>query len=56
MKRSLAAHSFFTHTGAIDASRTRTRGRLRMYDVLILFLGDGGILLMAAYAALCERI
>jgi len=29
---------------------------LRMFDVLILVLGTGGILLMAAYAALCERI
>jgi len=28
----------------------------RMFDILILVLGTGGILLMAAYAALCERI
>jgi len=27
-----------------------------MYDILILVLGTGGILLMAAYAALCDRI
>jgi len=27
-----------------------------MADVLILIFGTGGILLMAAYAALCERI
>jgi len=27
-----------------------------MLDVLILVLGTGGILLMAAYAALCDRI
>jgi len=27
-----------------------------MFDILIIFLGGGGILLMAAYAALCERI
>jgi len=27
-----------------------------MFDILILVLGTGGILLMAAYAALCERI
>jgi len=29
---------------------------LCMFDVLILVLGTGGILLMAAYAALCDRI
>jgi len=28
----------------------------RMFDILILVLGTGGILLMAAYAALCDRI
>ncbi len=28
----------------------------RMFDVLILVLGTGGILLMAAYDALCDRI
>ncbi len=27
-----------------------------MFDVLIIVLGTGGILLMALYAALCERI
>jgi len=27
-----------------------------MFDILILLLGTGGILLMAAYAALCDRI
>jgi len=27
-----------------------------MTDVLVLLLGTGGILLMVAYAALCERI
>jgi len=27
-----------------------------MFDILILVLGTGGILLMAAYAALCDRI
>jgi len=27
-----------------------------LYDILILVLGTGGILLMAAYAALCDRI
>ena len=27
-----------------------------MADILVVVLGTGGILLMAAYAALCERI
>jgi len=27
-----------------------------MADILLIVLGTGGILLMAAYAALCERI
>ena len=27
-----------------------------MVDILVAVLGTGGILLMAAYAALCERI
>jgi len=27
-----------------------------MFDILILVLGTGGILLMAGYAALCDRI
>jgi len=27
-----------------------------MIDVLVLVCGTGGIVLMAAYAALCERI
>lgn len=31
------------------------RGSL-MSDILTILLGTGGILLMAAYAALCERI
>ena len=30
--------------------------RVAMSDILIIVLGTGGILLMAAYAALCERI
>jgi hypothetical protein len=29
---------------------------LLMYDILAIILGTGAILLMAAYAALCERI
>jgi hypothetical protein len=34
-----------------------TFGGLRaMADVIVIVLGTGGILLMAAYAALCERI
>jgi len=27
-----------------------------MFDILIAVLGTGGILLMAGYAALCDRI
>jgi len=27
-----------------------------MSDIIVIVLGTGGILLMAAYAALCERI
>lgn len=27
-----------------------------MADIIVIVLGTGGILLMAAYAALCERI
>jgi hypothetical protein len=29
---------------------------VRMLDILVILLGTGGILLMAAYAALCDRI
>jgi hypothetical protein len=28
----------------------------KLTDVIVLVLGTGGILLMAAYAALCDRI
>lgn len=34
----------------------RPPGAMPMSDILCLLLGTGGILLMAAYAALCERI
>ena len=30
--------------------------RCALSDALIIILGTGGILMMAAYAALCERI
>ncbi len=33
-----------------------TGGRGDMADIIVIVLGTGGILLMAAYAALCERI
>ncbi len=29
---------------------------MTMADIIVIVLGTGGILLMAAYAALCERI
>ena len=32
------------------------RGRRAMADILVIVLGTGAILLMAAYAELCERI
>ena len=31
-------------------------GQASMMDIVIVILGTGGVLLMAAYAALCERI
>ena len=31
-------------------------GLVTMADIIVIVLGTGGILLMAAYAALCERI
>ena len=33
-----------------------TKVRTSMLDLLVAVLGTGGILLMAAYAALCDRI
>ena len=41
---------------ALIESSVSSPGGPCMFDVLILVLGGGGILLMAAYAALCERI
>ena len=32
------------------------RRRFVMFDVLLAVLGTGGILLMAAYVMLCERV
>ena len=46
----------FSHSGGIPNSDRETSGRQCMTDILVLVLGTGGILLMAAYAALCERI
>ena len=34
----------------------RAGGGRTMYDILFILLGAGGIMLMAAYAAGCERI
>ncbi len=31
-------------------------GQASMMDVVVVVLGTGGVLLMAAYAVLCERI
>ena len=38
------------------AGQSPNARRHLMSDILIIVLGTGGILLMAAYAALCERI
>ena len=43
----------FTHPG--PCPRRNIQGSL-MLDLLVAVLGTGGILLMAAYAALCDRI
>ena len=53
-----AANAYRAVTGFRIRHRPRPliSGRFCMFDVLILVLGTGGILLMAAYAALCERI
>ena len=37
-------------------SRRKNLKGAKMADILVVVLGTGGILLMAAYAALCERI
>ena len=47
-------HRAFT-ASPLKTHPVNSRG-LRMADVLIIVLGTGGILLMALYAALCERI
>ncbi len=44
----LRAAALLSHTGA--------KGAPRMADILVIILGTGAILLMAAYAVLCERI
>ena len=36
-------------------TRSHSKG-IGMIDIIVIVLGTGGILLMAAYAALCERI
>jgi hypothetical protein len=35
---------------------TQFRSRTVMYEILVIVLGTGGIMLMAAYAELCELI
>jgi hypothetical protein len=41
---------------ALLAPYLQSRRRALMVDILLIVLGTGGILAMAAYAALCERI
>ena len=50
------AHSIFIGIGAMLDCETRIFGGPGMADILTLVFGTGGIVLMAAYAALCERI
>jgi hypothetical protein len=39
-----------------NSTSPATWRRALMVDILLIVLGTGGILVMAAYAALCERI
>ena len=41
---------------AVLLSRSGAKGAPRMADILVIVLGTGAILLMAAYAVLCEHI
>ena len=54
MPRRTNPHRTFTLPRRMTAPCNNTVSR--MADVLIIVLGTGGILLMALYAALCERI
>ena len=49
------AHSVFTQH-ALFGNANVGSWEFYMLDVLIVVLGTGGILLMAAYAVLCDRI
>ena len=51
LPRLYATLDYFCRSRAKPLSR-----RYPMSDIIIVVLGTGGILLMAAYAALCERI
>ena len=46
----------FTRACLIDHAATYRWQKGTMSDILIVVLGTGGILLMAAYALLCDRI
>jgi len=54
MRATRNSHGIFTRGHPISWSGARRRRA--MTDVLVAALGVGGLLLMAAYAALCERI
>ncbi len=36
--------------------RRRVAGGISVFDLIVIVIGTGGILLMAGYAVLCERI
>ena len=55
MPLALLVHRTFTRAGPTPPGLNH-RGHPNMFDILIAVLGTGGILLMAGYAALCDRI
>ena len=54
MCRGRSSHGAFTRR--CPNQRTGAKGAPSMADVLVIVLGTGAILLMAAYAVLCEHI
>ena len=51
-----ASHIAPLRPGALLNRASNPGGACSMLDILLIVLGTGGILLMVAYAALCERI
>jgi hypothetical protein len=54
MRRARIAHRSFMRNAPSDRA-SQTRGFI-VTDILLAVLGTGGILLIAGYAALCDRI